>query len=374
MKYYIIAGEASGDLHASNLMKELKVKDENAKFHFWGGDLMAKQGGEQVKHYKDTAYMGFVDVLKNLRGVFKNLKLCKKDIADYKPDVVILIDYAGFNLKIAEFAHNKGFKVYYYISPKVWAWKQSRVFKIKKYVDKLFAIFPFEIDFYKKYDYEINFVGNPLLDAVEKEINNKLSPEDFRKEHKLSEKPIIAILAGSRKLEIKNNLPLMLDIIKHFPDYQFVMAAAPSLDLEIYDKYIKNYDLKIVYNKTYEVLQQSEAALVTSGTATLEAALLNIPEIVCYRGDYISAQIIKLLIKVDYISLVNLIMNKEIIKEFVQDEMTISNIVEELKRLLFDKDYRSSMLNNYSEMRKSLGGKGASERTASIIYKSLSAC
>lgn len=371
MKYYIIAGEASGDLHASNLMKELKKSDKNSEFRFWGGDLMKTENENIVRHYKKTAYMGFLDVFIHLPAILKNIAFCKTDIIDYKPDALILVDYPGFNLRIAEHFYNEKFKIYYYISPKVWAWKQSRAFKIKKFVDKLFVIFPFEIDFYKKYDYKVEFVGNPLLDAIEQKFRDKNFSASFRNENKLNEKPIISLLPGSRKQEIKHNFPLMLKVIKYFPDYQFVVAATHSLDLEIYKKHIKKQEVKIIFNKTYDILQLSQAAIVTSGTATLEAALFNIPELVCYRGEHISYQIAKRLVKVKYISLVNLIMNELIIKEFIQYEMTVKNIVSELKNILENKNYRKLMINNFAKMRKVLGGNGASKRTAELIIKDL---
>ena len=371
MKYYIVVGEASGDLHASNLMKELKKKDAEAEFRFWGGDLMQVQGGTCVKHYKETAIMGFVDVFVNIRKVFKNIKLCKSDISWYKPDAVIFVDYPGFNLRIAEYTHKQGFKNFYYISPKVWAWKQSRVEKIKKFIDKLFVIFPFEIEFYKKHNYKVEFVGNPLLDAIDDKINNKLSREDFLRENNLPDKPIVAILAGSRKKEVSYNLPVMVKVASKFPDYLFVIAAAPSLDIEIYKNYIKNSDIKIIYNKTYDVMQHSVASLITSGTATLEAALFNLPELVCYRGDWGSYQIARRLIKVKYASLVNLIMDRLVIKEFLQYDMTVENITKELEKLLKNEDYKSQIKKDFAELQNVLGGKGASARTAKIIYSSL---
>ncbi len=370
MKYYIIAGEASGDLHASNLMSELKKFDKNAEFRFCGGDMMIAQGGTLVKHYKEIAYMGFLEVFLHLPDILRSIKFCKTDLNNYKPDVIILVDYPGFNLRIAEYAHNNKFKVYYYISPKVWAWKQSRVYKIKKFVDKLFVIFPFEIDFYKKYDYKVEFVGNPLLDAIEQFNNNNL-PDKFCNEYKLGDKPIIALLPGSRNQEIKYNLPVMFKIVKFFPDFQFIIAAVSSIDLEFYKKQIepKQADIKIIFNRTYDILQLSEVAIVTSGTATLEAALFNVPELVCYRGDNISYQIGKRLVKVKYASLVNLIMDSLIIKEFIQYDMTIENLVNELEKIINNIEYKNNMINNFEKMRKILGGKGASKRTAKLITK-----
>ncbi len=368
MKYYITAGEASGDLHASNLMQALKKYDANAEFRFIGGDLMSRVGGVRVRHFKDTAYMGFWDVFTHLRAILKNINDVKKDILAYKPDVFIAVDYPGFNLRIAEFAHQHHIKTYYYISPKIWAWKQSRVHKIKAFVDKMFIIFPFEKAFYDKYDYETEYVGNPIMDAIDTE---QTANPDFRKAHALSEKKIIALLPGSRKQEIKHNFPMMLKISKYFPDYQFVVAAASSLEKEIFDKYITNEDVKLIYNQTYEILRHAEAAVVTSGTATLETAILNVPELVCYRGDAFSYRIAKRLVKVPYISLVNLVMQNEVIKEYIQDEMNVKNIRQELKRLLEDKTYRETMLTNFSKLREVLGGKGASDRTAKIMVDSL---
>ncbi len=368
MKYYLIAGEASGDLHASNLMKELKKEDKNAQFRYLGGDLMQKHGGKLVKHFKETAYMGFIDVILHLPAILKNIKFIKKDIAEYNPNVLILVDYPGFNLRIAEFAHNEGFKVYYYISPKIWAWKQSRVHKIKKYIDKLFIIFPFEKVFYKKFDYQVEYVGNPIMDAID---ISKSDIFEFKKKYNLNEKKIIALLPGSRKQEIKHNFPIMLKIAEKFPDYQFVVAQSSVLDKKIFAEHISTQDIKHVYDNTYELLKHSEAALVTSGTATLETAILNIPELVCYKGDYISYKVAKKIVKVEFISLVNLVMQKEVIKEFVQYEMTVENISNELNLLLKDKKYKANMLNNFELMRKKLGGKGASKRTAKIIFESL---
>ncbi|MCF6365121.1 MAG: lipid-A-disaccharide synthase [Bacteroidales bacterium] len=368
MKYYLTVGEASGDLHASNLMKAIKRFDKNAEFRYLGGDLMKKQGGTLVKHFKETAYMGFLDVFFHLPAILKNIKFIKKDIAEFNPDVVILTDYPGFNLRIAEFTHKKGLKTYYYISPKIWAWKQSRVHKIKKFIDKLFIIFPFEKDFYKKFNYEVEYVGNPVMDAIDSSAKDI---KKFRDKYKLSDKKIIALLPGSRKQEIKHNFPIMLKVAEKFNDYQFIVAAATSLEKNVFEQYINKQNIKLIYNDTYEILKHSEAAIVTSGTATLETAILNIPELVCYKGEHISYQIAKRLVKVDYISLVNLVMQKEVIKEFIQYDMTVENITKELELLLNDDVYKNTMLKNFEEMRKKLGGKGASERTAEIIVKSL---
>ncbi|UWX65948.1 lipid-A-disaccharide synthase [Empedobacter stercoris] len=368
MKYYIIAGEASGDLHASNLMKELKLKDPHAEFRFWGGDLMQAQGGTLVKHYRDLAFMGFAEVVMNLKTILGNISVSKKDIETYKPDAVILVDYPGFNLRIAEFVKKLGIKVYYYISPQIWAWKTGRVHKIKKVVDKMFVILPFEEEFYQRYDYKVDFVGNPLLDSL-----NHLPAIDeqrFRKEHNLDERPIIALLPGSRTQEIKVKLPLMLSVEKDFPDYQFVVAGAPSQPSENYKKIVGN-QLKIVENKTYDLLRISHAALVTSGTATLETALLKVPEVVCYKGNAISYEIGKRVVKnIRFISLVNLIMDEEVVKELIQYDLTYENIKRELN-LILNSPKRDKILQDYEELYHKLGGIGASERTANLIVEDL---
>ncbi len=371
MKYYIIAGEASGDLHASNLMKALKQEDENARFRYWGGDLMQAQGGELVKHYRETAFMGFVTVLKNLGKIRANFKLCKADLLRFQPDVLILVDYPGFNLRMAKFAKQHNIKIYYYISPKIWAWKESRVKKIKAYVDKMFTIFPFETEFYKKHNYAVNFVGNPLLDAIESRPNQNETFERFTKANQLTAKPIIALLAGSRKQEIERILPVMLQVANRFPDYQFVVAAAPSITPEFYKQVAGNTDIAFVYGKTYDLLQQSSAALVTSGTATLETALLKIPQVICYitGGGKLLFAIGKKLLKVKYISLVNLIMNSEVVKELIQQYCTVNNIEKELNLLLKDNKYRNNMLHNYDLLQQKLGGAGASSRAAKMIVK-----
>ena len=368
MKYYIIAGEASGDLHGSNLMKELKINDTEAEFRFWGGDLMQQQGGTMVKHYRDLAFMGFAEVILNLRTILGNIKFCKKDIQSWKPDAVILIDYPGFNLRIAEFVKGLGIKVYYYISPQIWAWKTGRVHKIKKFVDKMFVILPFEKEFYAKYDFEVDFVGHPLLDAM-KDLP-EINLEKFKSEHVLDDRKVIALLPGSRKQEIKMKLPIMLSVVKDFPDYQFVVAGAPSQEESFY-KEVAGKDLKIVFGKTYDLLRISEAALVTSGTATLETALLNIPEVVCYKGSRISYEIGKRVVKyIKFISLVNLIMDKEVVKELIQQELNTKNLKLELTKILSEPK-RSQVLNDYKDLREKLGGQGASERTAELIVGDL---
>lgn len=368
MKYYIIAGEASGDLHGSNLMKSLKQKDSQAEFRFWGGDLMASQGGTLVKHYRDLAFMGFLEVAKNLRTILNNIKICKNDIKTNKPDVLILVDYPGFNLRIAKFAKELGIKVVYYISPQLWAWKEGRVEIIKKYVNEMMVILPFEEDFYKKHQVKAHFVGHPLLDAI-----TGLQPidiADFKTVHQLNSKEIIALLPGSREQEVEKMLQLMLSVRPYFENYQFVIAGAPSLEKSFYEKYVDE-NVHFVSNKTYDLLRCSKAALVTSGTATLETALLNIPEVVCYRGSKISYAIAKRLVKhIKYISLVNLIMDKEVVKELIQNELNTQNIVEQLNKILDGKE-RYEMLDEYEILRSKLGGKGASDNAADIVLKTI---
>lgn len=361
MNYYIIAGEASGDLHASNLMKEIKLLDVNASFRCWGGDLMKAQGAEIVKHYRDLAFMGFTEVLLNIRTIFKNIDFCKKDLLRHKPDVLILVDYPGFNLRIAEFAKHNNIKVFYYISPQIWAWKQSRVHKIKKCVDQMFVILPFEKEFYKKFDYNVHFVGHPLLDAIAQESSREVLKRD---------KPIIAILPGSRKQEISVMLPVMLKMQNYFPDFHFIIAAAPSQSKEFYETIIQNNSVEIVFGKTYTLLQNAKAAIVTSGTATLETALYDVPEVVCYKGGKVSYHIAKKLIKVKYISLVNLIMDKEIVKELIQDEFNEQNLKMELTKLL-NTTTRKVMLDNYVLLKSKLGGVGASKKCAELMVEFL---
>ncbi|MBQ2586498.1 MAG: lipid-A-disaccharide synthase [Bacteroidaceae bacterium] len=369
MKYYLIVGEASGDLHASNLMKALKRHDAEADFRFYGGDKMAAVGGTLVKHYKELAYMGFIPVLLHARTILRNMEICKQDIVQWNPDVVILVDYPGFNLKIAKFVHqNTSIPVYYYISPKIWAWKEYRIKNIKRDVDELFSILPFEIDFFeKKHHYPIHYVGNPCVDAIQE------APSTPPK----GGAPIpqsIAILAGSRKQEIKDNLAMMLRAASQFPEYQLVLAGAPNISLEFYQKYIpKGIQVNIQFGKTYEILRQSAAALVTSGTATLETAILRIPQVVCYytpMGRFISFLRRKML-KVKYISLVNLIVNREIVRELVADTMKEENIVKELRDILPGGTKRQQMLTDYEEMNRILGPAGASERAGKTIVELL---
>lgn len=374
MKYYLIVGEASGDLHASNLMRSLKKYDENAEFRFFGGDLMQAVGGTLVKHYKDMAYMGFIPVLMHLRTIFRNMSLCKSDIVEWKPDVLILIDYPGFNLKIAKYIkQHRDIPVYYYISPKIWAWKEYRIKDIKRDIDKMFSILPFEIEFYKKHDYPICYVGNPSVDSVSAYLNaNPYDRESFIKENGLSDKPIVAILAGSRKQEIKDNLKRMIEVARSFPDYQFVVAGAPGIANEYYRQYIDT-DTNIIFSQTYRLLQHSVAAMVTSGTATLETALFGVPQVVCYymaAGKLVSF-LRKFLLKVKYISLVNLITGTETVRELVADEMSVSNLKHEFAAILPGGTKRDAIIKGYADLKLILGKPGASEKAAANIVSSL---
>jgi lipid-A-disaccharide synthase len=367
MKYYIISGEASGDLHGSNLMKALFEKDSAAEIRFWGGDLMQQVGGTMVAHYRNLAFMGFAEVLMNITTIFKNLNLCKKDILNFKPDVLILIDYPGFNMRIAEFAKKKGIKVHYYISPQIWAWKENRIKKIKRDVDAMIVILPFEKDFYeKKYNFPVHFFGHPLIDAISN--RKQVDENDFRTAHNLSKKSIIALLPGSRKQEIKKLLSVMIKMADKFTDYQFVIAGAPGQDYEFYRQFIDKDNVKFVNNKTYDLLSISYAAIVTSGTATLETALFKIPEIVCYKTSWISYQIGKRLVDLKFISLVNLIMEKEVVKELIQDDFNEINLERELHNIL-DGYHRAVLFLDYYDLEQKLGGKGASQKVAEFIIK-----
>ncbi|MBO7616924.1 MAG: lipid-A-disaccharide synthase [Bacteroidales bacterium] len=370
MKYYIIAGEASGDLHASNLVAEIKKKDKKAEFRGCGGDLMKAQGVDLLKHYRTMAYMGFVEVAVNLRKVLGNIALCKNDILEYQPDVVILVDYPGFNFRIADFAHEKGFKVIYYISPQLWAWKRRRVRKIKRSVDKMLVILPFEEEFYKRYGVDVTYVGNPLLDEQAKFGTSNRSI--FLRRNSLGEKrEIIAMLPGSRKQEVKRMLPVMLKVVPRFPEYQFVIAGVSSLDKALYKKIIGNSDVFLIENQTYELLQNSSAAMVTSGTATLETALFSVPEVVCYKATGISYLLAKWMIKVKFISLVNLVMGKEVVKELIQGDLTEHNIVKELELLLRNGKRQRQLLEDYEELKGRLGSAGASEKAAEVIINAM---
>lgn len=371
LKIYFIAGEASGDLHASNLMKALREEDARIDFRFWGGDLMAEIAGKPVKHFKELAFMGFIEVVMNLKSIFSNIRFCKEDILAYKPDAIVLVDYPGFNLRIAKWAKSQGIKVYYYISPKVWAWKQSRVHQIKANVDHLFAIFPFEEAFFKKFDYEVEYVGNPLMDAIESYKNQEINTSEFRQQHQLGKQRIIAVLPGSRKQEVLVKLPIMLEALKKFPDFQILVAGAPSLPLSFYEPMLENQNVKILHGETYSILNVAEAALVTSGTATLETALFDVPEVVCYKGSPISYQIAKRLIKVRYISLVNLIMDREVVKELIQDDCNPRAISSELEQLIEGGSKREKMLADFKSMQKILGGGGASKKVAQSLLKTI---
>jgi lipid-A-disaccharide synthase len=371
MKYYLVAGEASGDLHASNLMQGILDHDPNAEFRFFGGDLMAGKGGTLVKHYREMAFMGFLEVLMNIRKISKNINFCKKDIVEYKPDVVILIDYPGFNLRIAKFAKQNRLRVFYYIAPKVWAWKESRVNIIKRYVDRLYVIFPFEVDYFKKHNIDVVYEGNPLNDAIACN-SGKESFDDFIHRNGLAKKPIIALLAGSRRQELKYNLPVMLTLEPHFKDYQLVIAGAPSLKYDDYQPYLLGSDAKLIFGQTQQLLNQSTLAVVTSGTATLEAALLNIPEVVCYRGNSISMFIAWLVIKVKYISLVNLIMGKEVVRELKQFDLTPKSLFNEVKSLLPGEKKRELMLSDFNELQNIIGTSGSSGRVAKHMVETIS--
>jgi len=365
MKYYIIAGEASGDLHGSNLIKELQKLDANANIRAWGGDKMKATGATLVKHYKDLAFMGFAEIIKNLPEILKNFKFCKTDISAFQPDVIIFIDYPGFNLRMSKWAKENNYKTVFYISPQVWAWKESRIKNIKKYIDKMLVILPFEKEFYKKWNYEVEYVGHPLVNVIEDFKN--AHPEIHRTEN------TIALLPGSRRQEIKAKLPVMLQATKNFPQYQFIVAKAPSIDDEFYEEFIKDYqNVKVVSNETYPLLMKSVAALVTSGTATLETALFAVPEIVCYKASNISYQIAKRLVKLKFICLVNLIMDKEVVKELIQNDLTPGKITEELEKILSDSQKKEKMQKDYRELKQLLSeGGNASENAAKSIYNFL---
>lgn len=365
-RYFIIAGERSGDLHGSNLIKAIKKADNHAIIEAWGGDYMQEAGAEITKHYRDLAFMGFLEVLKNLPTILGFIGECKKTIEEFQPDAIILIDYAGFNMRIAKWAKEKGYKVFYYISPKVWAWNQSRAWSLKKNLDRLFVIFPFEVEFFKKYNFEVEFVGNPLFDA----IATFKPAADFLKKNNLSDKKIIALLPGSRKQEVEKMLNLMVATQSKFTDYQFIIAGVGNLPLEFYEQFL-NKNIKLVTDQTYDLLSHSTAALVTSGTATLETALFGVPQVVCYKTSGFSYKIAKWVIKVPYISLVNLVAQKEVVKELIQDELTIENLSNELNKILNVADSRNKQINEYKRVKESLGDVGASEKTGRRIVEIL---
>lgn len=369
MKYYLIAGEASGDLHGANLMRALAEIDPQAQFRFWGGDRMEAVGGKLIKHYRDLAFMGFWEVVTNLRTILRNIDLCKGDITAYQPDALIFIDYPGFNMRIAKWAKQQGIPTHYYISPQIWAWKENRIKAIRRDVDAMYVILPFEKDFYEgKHQYPVHFVGHPLLDAIA--ARREVSMEVFKKENGLDERPIIALLPGSRKQEIAKMLSVMLSVVGSYHPYQFVIAGAPSLGYDFYRQFIREENVHFVSGKTYDLLSHAHAALVTSGTATLETALFRVPEVVCYRGNWISYQIAKRVISLKYISLVNLIMDAPVVTELIQGDLNTRNLKVELDKLL-DPAYRDKLQRDYQALRERLGNEGASRRTAQAIYDSL---
>ncbi len=372
MKYYIIAGEASGDLHGSNLIKELQKLDAHANFRVWGGDKMKDAGATLVKHFKDLAFMGFAEIVKNLRTILNNLKFCKHDILQYKPDAVIMVDFPGFNLRLVKWAKENNLKVIFYISPQVWAWQESRVSLVLNYVDKMLVILPFEKEFYKKYNYDVDYVGHPLVEVVEKFKEENIQYPTLNIQN--STKNIVVLLPGSRKQEIKRKLPIMLKVSKYFPEYQFIVAKAPGIKDEFYDEFLFSYkNVKAVSDQTYSILFKAKAALVTSGTATLETALFGVPQVVCYKGNEISYQIAKRIIKLKYISLVNLIMNKEVVKELIQNDLTVKNLQYQLQELLTNANKQQQIKNNYNELKNLLKqGGNASANAARLIYNFIS--
>jgi lipid-A-disaccharide synthase len=371
MKFFIIAGEQSGDLHGSNLVRGLFDADENAEISCWGGDLMQSAGATLLMHYRKLAFMGFVAVLKNLGAIKENLALCKKQITEFKPDVIIFIDYAGFNIRIAEFARKNGYNTFYYISPKYWAWNEGRVEKIKKFIDRMFIIFPFEVEFYRKHGIDVNYYGNPLVDETEKRIASFPPKDKLYNFFGIEEKPVIALLAGSRKHEIELVLPEMIKMVHHFPEYQFVLAGVKNIPDEIYTRLIGNEPVILIKERTYEVLYLAKAALVTSGTATLEAAIMGTPEVVCYKGDFFSMVIAGMVIKVKYISLVNLIMESEVIKELVQFDLNERALLSELRAILPGGIKREKILSDYEILKDKLGPAGASARIAKEMVEEL---
>ena len=372
MKYFIVAGEPSGDLHASNLIKNINKIDTNSEIVGWGGELMQAENCKILKHYKELAFMGFIEVILNINKIIHNFKIIKKQIINFNPDVIIFIDYPGFNLKLSKFCKQNNFKTVYYISPQVWAWHKSRVKTIKKYIDKMFVILPFEKEFYSNYNYDVEYYGNPLIELINNKKNNFKGKDIFIKNNNLTKKEIIAILPGSRKQEIENMLPQMQKVVQYFPNYQFVIAATSSINNELYLENINNIQISIVYNQTYDLLLSSSAAIVTSGTATLETALLKIPQIVCYKGLFISYIIAKKLIKLNFISLVNIIMDKNVVKELIQNEMNHTNIKQELSKILNDKQHRQNIIEDYDKLSLRLGNGETSFLVASKIFDLIS--
>ncbi len=374
MKYYLIAGEASGDLHGSNLMRALTDFDANAQFRFFGGDLMQAAGGTLVKHYREMAFMGFLNVILNLRTISRNMKICQQDILEYKPDVLILIDYPGFNLRMAKFAKKLGIPVFYYISPKIWAWKEYRVKAIKAYVDEMFTILPFETAFYKKHDFKVNYVGNPLLDSVASFQKKVLTKQEFLAKNNLDDSPVVALLAGSRTQEIKKMLPVMVQAAKDFPDFRFVVAGVTTIDAKVYQSIIEKHPIPVIYNQTYDLLNHAHAALVTSGTAALETALFDVPQTVLYRvagGRFFQFFMKTFFLKVQWASLPNLILNKEALREYIQVNMTLENVKNELRRLLAEQEYRDKIMGDYQRLKEIMGEPGCSQRTAKKMVEIL---
>ncbi len=372
MRYYVLAGEASGDLHASNLIKEISLIDPQAEFRGFGGDLMEKAGMIVLKHYRQLAFMGLVPVIMNIRTIQKNFRFCEQDMLQFNPDVLILVDYPGFNLRMAKFAKANGIRTFYYISPKIWAWKESRVHKVKAYVDEMFTILPFETEFYQKYNYEVNYVGNPLLDAI---LEKKTGPDYhlFWTENNLPDKPILAVLPGSRKGEISVLLPTMLEAAAHFPEFQCIIAGAPNMGIEFYQPFMKSHSAPIIWNKTYEILIHSRAAIVSSGTATLETAILNVPQVVVYQmtPNWLFTPLKKFFLKTKWVSLVNIILGREAVVELIQSDFTLKNVISELNKILNDPENEKRMLADYREMMIKLGEPGASERAAGLMVKKL---
>lgn len=373
MRYYLIAGEASGDLHGSNLMKGILKADPEAEFRFWGGDRMAEVGGREnlAKHYKQTAFFGVADVLKHLRTIFSQLSECKRDLMAFAPDVLISIDYPGFNFKMAKFAHSKGIRTFYYISPKVWAWKERRVELIRKYVDRLFIIFPFETDYFRQRGIETIYEGNPIMDSIGQTLEQVPDRDAFLAENGLDSRPIVALLAGSRKNEIKKNLAFMVALSKVHPEWQFVVAGVSWLDRKVYEQYLQGSDVKFVTDKTYALLKYSESAVVCSGTATLETALIGTPEVVCYRMDEFSYRVARAFVKIGFISLVNIIMRREVVRELIQHDMTVKNASEELCGIMPGGEKHAKMMEEYAALQSAVGGRGASDRFAARMVELL---
>lgn len=371
MKYYVLAGEASGDLHAANLIKEIGLIDPHAIFRGFGGDLMEKAGMTVLKHYRDMAFMGLMPVVMNIRTIQRNFRFCEKDMLEFKPDVLVLIDYPGFNLRMAKFAKEHGIRTYYYISPKIWAWKQERVHKVKAYVDEMFTILPFEAEFYRKFDYPVNYVGNPLLDAI---LEKKIEPdyELFFAENNLPKKPVLAILPGSRKGEISVLLPTMLKAAAQFSEYQCVIAGAPNMGIEFYQPYMKESLVPVIWDKTYEILIHSRIAIVSSGTATLETAILNVPQVVVYQmtPNWLF-KYLKFFLITKWVSLVNIILGREAVKELIQSDFSLKKVVQELKKILDDPENEKRMLADYKDMMIKLGEPGASKRAAGLMVSKL---